>query len=774
MARGILATRRHPEDVWAWTWQVRGWLGLQKDGSQDPQRVPHLAFSRDQDAGTYAKGEQSRARPEAPRTSISQCLRNPPRDRRTAVSDYRTSVSAMAPKKPPCLPSLLLPLLTLLLPRADTRSFVVDRDNDRFLLDGVAFRYVSGSLHYFRVPRVLWADRLFKMRMSGLNAVQFYVPWNYHEPEPGVYNFHGSRDLIAFLNEAAIANLLVILRPGPYICAEWDMGGLPAWLLRKPKIHLRTSDPDFLAAVDSWFKVLLPKIHPWLYHNGGNIISIQVENEYGSYRACDFNYMRHLAGLFRAILGDEILLFTTDGPEGLKCGSLEGLYTTVDFGPGLLSKSEEWSWGGGPSAMMFIFHLCLLSAADNMTKIFTLLRKYEPHGPLVNSEYYTGWLDYWGQNHSTRSVHSVTKGLENMLKLGASVNMYMFHGGTNFGYWNGADEKGRFLPITTSYDYDAPISEAGDPTPKLFALRDVISKFQEIPLGPLPPPSPKMMLGPLTLHLDGDLLAFLNYLCPQGPIYSILPMTFEAVKQDHGFVLYRTYLSNTVSEPTRFWVPNNGVHDRAYVMVDGVFHGVLERNMKHKLFLTGQVGAKLDVLLESMGRLSFGSNTSDFKGLIEPPVLGQTILTRWLMFPLKVDKLVKWWFPLQLLKRSHPQTPSGPTFYSTMFAILGSSGDTFLYLPGWTKGQVWINGFNLGRYWTKRGPQQTLYVPRPLLYPRGALNKITLLELENAPPQPQVQFLDRPILNSTLHRTYVYSLSAEVQSDPEPMQLSGH
>ncbi|XP_070345795.1 beta-galactosidase-1-like protein isoform X4 [Equus asinus] len=494
----------------------------------------------------------------------------------------------MAPKKPPCLPSLLLPLLTLLLPRADTRSFVVDRDNDRFLLDGVAFRYVSGSLHYFRVPRVLWADRLFKMRMSGLNAVQFYVPWNYHEPEPGVYNFHGSRDLIAFLNEAAIANLLVILRPGPYICAEWDMGGLPAWLLRKPKIHLRTSDPDFLAAVDSWFKVLLPKIHPWLYHNGGNIISIQVENEYGSYRACDFNYMRHLAGLFRAILGDEILLFTTDGPEGLKCGSLEGLYTTVDFGP-----------------------------ADNMTKIFTLLRKYEPHGPLVNSEYYTGWLDYWGQNHSTRSVHSVTKGLENMLKLGASVNMYMFHGGTNFGYWNGADEKGRFLPITTSYDYDAPISEAGDPTPKLFALRDVISKFQEIPLGPLPPPSPKMMLGPLTLHLDGDLLAFLNYLCPQGPIYSILPMTFEAVKQDHGFVLYRTYLSNTVSEPTRFWVPNNGVHDRAYVMVDGVFHGVLERNMKHKLFLTGQVGAKLDVLLESMGRLSFGSNTSDFKAQVE-------------------------------------------------------------------------------------------------------------------------------------------------------------
>ncbi|XP_048200668.1 beta-galactosidase-1-like protein [Perognathus longimembris pacificus] len=652
----------------------------------------------------------------------------------------------MARKKRPCLsPSLLLPLLTLLLlSLVDSRSFVVDRQNNQFLLDGFPFRYVSGSIHYFRIPRVLWADRLFKMRLCGLNAIQFYVPWNYHEPEPGVYNFNGSRDLIAFLNEAAKANLLVILRPGPYICAEWEMGGLPSWLLRKPKIHLRTSDPDFLSAVDSWFKVLLPKIYPFLYHNGGNIISIQVENEYGSYRACDYNYMRHLAGLFRSLLGDKILLFTTDGPEGLKCGSLEGLYTTVDFGP-----------------------------ADNMTRIFTRLRKYEPHGPLVNSEYYTGWLDYWGQNHSTRSISSVTKGLENMLKLGASVNMYMFHGGTNFGYWNGADDKGRFLPITTSYDYDAPISEAGDPTSKFFAIRNVISKFQEVPLGPLPPPGPKMMLRPLTLHLDGNLLAFLDFLCPKGPINSLFPQTFEALKQDHGFVLYRTYLPHTISEPTPFWVPNNGVHDRAYVILDGVFQGVLERNIKRHLVLTAKEGVKLDILLENMGRLSFGSNHSDFKGLLEPPILGQTILTDWMMYPLKIDKLVKWWFPLNLLKRRQSEAPSGPTFYSTTFPILGSSGDTFLYLPGWTKGQVWINGFNLGRYWTKRGPQQTLYVPRLLLLPRGAINKITVLELENVPSKPQVQFLDSPILNSTSYRSYIYSFS-DPQSAYEPIKLSGH
>nr|KAF6450202.1 galactosidase beta 1 like [Molossus molossus] len=300
------------------------------------------------------------------------------------------------------------------------------------------------------------------------------------------------------------------------------------------------------------------------------------------------------------------------------------------------------------------------------------------------------------------------------------------------------------------------------------------AQFQEIPLGPLPPPSPKMMLGPLTLYLDGYMLDFLHLLCPQGPIHSILPMTFEAVRQDRGFMLYRTYLMYPVFEPTQFWVPNNGVHDRAYVMVDGVFQGVLERNMKHKLFLTGKMGATVDVLLENMGRLSFGSNYSDFKGLLEPPILGQTILTHWLMFPLEVDKLVKWWFPPQLLKNSRPQIPSGPIFYSTTFSILDSGGDTFLFLPGWTKGQVWINGFNLGRYWTKRGPQQTLYVPRPLLFPTGSLNKITLLELENVPPQPEIQFLDSPILNSTLHKTYIYSLSADTQSDSEPMELSGH
>uniref|UniRef100_A0A8C0BG59 Galactosidase beta 1 like n=1 Tax=Buteo japonicus TaxID=224669 RepID=A0A8C0BG59_9AVES len=336
---------------------------------------------------------------------------------------------------------LLAPLLhcPLLQASPPARSFQLDYEEDCFRKDGAPFRYVSGSIHYARVPRPAWRDRLLKMYMSGLSAVQVYVPWNYHEPLPGVYDFAGDRDVEAFLDLTAELGLLVILRPGPYICAEWEMvrlamGGL-GWVLQP--------------AVDSWLHVLLPKIKPRLYQHGGNIISVQVENEYGSYYACDYGYLRHLLGSFRALLGSEVLLFTTDGTraEELRCGTLQGLYATVDFGPG-----------------------------SNVTEAFGAQRQVEPKGPLVNSEYYTGWLDYWGEAHASTSSVRVARGLEDMLQLGASVNMYMFHGGTNFAYWSGADFKDQYKPVTTSYDYDAPLSEAGDPTEKLFAIRTVISK----------------------------------------------------------------------------------------------------------------------------------------------------------------------------------------------------------------------------------------------------------------------------------------------------------
>ncbi|XP_066855533.1 beta-galactosidase-1-like protein isoform X1 [Anser cygnoides] len=623
------------------------------------------------------------------------------------------------------LPGLALLLAAGLLhaqPTAPPRSFQLDYEQDCFRKDGAPFRYVSGSIHYARVPRPAWRDRLLKMYMSGLNAVQVYVPWNYHEPLPGVYDFSGDRDVEAFLDLTAELGLLVILRPGPYICAEWEMGGLPAWLLWKSDIVLRSSDPAFLAAVDSWLHVLLPKIKPRLYQHGGNIISVQVENEYGSYYACDYDYLRHLLGSFRALLGGEALLFTTDGAraEELRCGTLQGLYATVDFGPD-----------------------------SNVTEAFGAQRSIEPRGPLVNSEYYTGWLDYWGGAHASTSAAQVARGLADMLRLGANVNMYMFHGGTNFAYWSGADLKAQYKPVTTSYDYDAPLSEAGDPTEKLFAIRTVISKFQPLPVGPMPPATPKYAYGRVDLHKHADLLDVLHVLSPSGPIRSQFPLTFEAIKQAHGFVLYHTQLPRDVPAPAPLSAPPHGVRDRGYVMLQKEYQGTLERDGQTTLRVTGRAGDALDVLVENMGRLSFGANFSDFKGLLGNLSLDSSPLSTWLIYPLAIDAAVQQGWPHAALPQSSGRGRSGPAFYTGTFETPGIAWDTFVKFPGWSKGQLWINGFNLGRYWPRRGPQQTLFVPGSVLRV-GCPNNITVLELEGAPSTPFLLFLDQPLLNKTL------------------------
>ncbi|NXC35220.1 BGAL galactosidase, partial [Campylorhamphus procurvoides] len=639
------------------------------------------------------------------------------------------------------LPALALLLAVRLLQTQaspSARSFQLDYEHNCFLKDGVPFRYISGSIHYARVPRPAWRDRLLKMHMSGLSAVQVYVPWNYHEMLPGVYDFSGNRDVEAFLDLTAELGLLVILRPGPYICAEWEMGGLPAWLLWKPNIILRTSDPAYLAAVDSWLHVLLPKIKPRLYQHGGNIISVQVENEYGSYYACDYGYLWHLLGSFRALLGSEVLLFTTDSTrvEELRCGTLQGLYATIDFGPG-----------------------------SNVTEAFDAQRRVEPKGPLVNSEYYTGWLDYWGEAHASTSAAWVAQGLEDMLQLGASVNMqvvswqgaqpsgeYMFHGGTNFAYWSGADYKDQYKPVTTSYDYDAPLSEAGDPTEKLFAIRTVISKFQPLPIGPMPPATPKYAYGWVSLKKFANLLDVLDVLCPSGPIQSQFPLTFEAIKQAHGFVVYHTQLPQDIPDPVTLGAPPHSICDRGYVMLQKEYQGTLERDRQITLRVTGRAGDTLDVLLENMGRISFGANVSDFKGVLENISLDSDPLSNWLIYPLAIDTAVQQGWPHNAVPKSSSRGRAGPAFYTGTFETPGIAWDTFVKFPGWSKGQLWINGFNLGRYWTSRGPQQTLFVPGSVLH-AGRSNNITVLELEGAPLTPLLLFLDRPLFNRTLSHT---------------------
>ncbi|KAI2660523.1 Beta-galactosidase [Labeo rohita] len=534
---------------------------------------------------------------------------------------------------------------------ADSRSFSIDYKNNCFRKDGEPFQYISGSIHYSRIPREYWKDRLLKMYMTGLNAIQVYVPWNFHETVQGVYNFAGDRDLEYFLNLANQTGLLVILRPGPYICAEWEMGGLPAWLLQKPNIILRSADTEYLKAASDWLAMLLTKMKRWLYQNGGNIISVQVENEYGSYFACDYNYMRHLYTLFRLFLGEDVILFTTDGntDKEMICGTLEGLYATIDFG-----------------------------TDTNITAAFIRQRKVEPKGPLVNSEFYTGWLDHWGDKHASVDTVKVSKMLGEMLSMGASVNMYMFEGGTNFGYWNGADHDTRFRSVVTSYDYDAPLSEAGDPTDKLLAIRDVIKNFRDIPVGPMPPATPKFAYG------------------------------FVTLQKYYGFMLYRTTLPRNVPEPTPLISPLNGIHDRAYVSVNG--------------------------------------------GLLGNLILGNDVLTDWSIYPLDIDTAVANGWLQAAHSGSAMEAGDGPTIYSGTLKPPGLAWDTFVKLNGWTKGQVWVNGVNLGRYWPQRGPQQTLYVPGPFL--NATLpNNITVLELERAPSHRRILFMDRPQLNNTGQKT---------------------
>ncbi|XP_005383692.2 PREDICTED: beta-galactosidase [Chinchilla lanigera] len=631
---------------------------------------------------------------------------------------------------------------------ASQRTFEIDYSRDRFLKDGQPFRYISGSIHYSRVPRFYWADRLLKMKMAGLNAIQTYVPWNFHEPHPGHYEFSEDRDVEYFLQLAHKLGLLVILRPGPYICAEWDMGGLPAWLLEKQSIVLRSSDPDYLAAVDRWLGVLLPKMKPLLYQNGGPIITVQVENEYGSYFACDYNYLRFLQTRFRYHLGDDVLLFTTDGAkeEFLRCGTLQGLYATVDFGVG-----------------------------GNITEAFLVQRKAEPKGPLINSEFYTGWLDHWGEQHWTVKTEAVVSSLSDMLARGANVNMYMFMGGTNFAYWNGANTPYAAQP--TSYDYDAPLSEAGDLTEKYFAVRKVIQKFEKVPEGIIPPSTPKFAYGKVALRKLKTVEGALNILCSRGSTKSLYPLTFIQVKQYFGFVLYRTTLPEDYGNSTRLSsLPFNGVHDRAYVAIDGVPQGVLERSHVLSLNIQGKAGANLDLLVENMGRVNYGRFINDSKGLVSNMTLGSHILTNWTIFPLDTEEAV----------RSHlgswagcdaggcdaghqdkhcapgPSNYTLPAFYVGNFSIPSEipdlPQDTFIQFPGWTKGQVWINGFNLGRYWPARGPQMTLFVPKHILT-TSAPNNITVLELERAPcgscgPELcAVELVDQPVIGAPVTHT---------------------
>ncbi|KAH9413521.1 Beta-galactosidase-1-like protein [Dermatophagoides pteronyssinus] len=618
----------------------------------------------------------------------------------------------------------------------NSRTFIVDYPNDRFLKDGQPFRYVSGSIHYFRVPKQYWQDRLKKMRSGGLNAIQTYVEWSSHEPMPGQYDFDGQNNLIEFIRLAQTENLLVILRVGPYICAERDLGGLPFWLLREPNITLRTSDPRFLRPVNRWLEILLPKIRPLLYENGGPIIMLQVENEYGSY-GCDLNYTIHLRDKFREILGHQVVLFTTDGNgDGyLRCGHIPHVLTTIDFGSG-----------------------------TNVTKAKQTLYRHQEFGPFINSEYYSGWLDYWQSNFNFVNVNPFIETLQELLDNNASVNIYMYHGGSNFDFkasGNGGDEN--YQPTLTSYDYDAPINEAGDLNEKYFAIRDLIAQYlptDSIDERNIKAVSEKMSLPPINMTFVATIFDLLPFLA--NKTLSKYPLTFEQVNQAYGFLLYQTNLTFHPTNPAILSVP--GLRDRAHVFVDQRFAGILSRTQKYfNLSILAHNGSELSILVENQGRCSYGC-INEHRGIIgNVTVNHKHLLINWTIYNLPFDEHSFIDTVTQLLQsKTTLQFESNyyriPSIYIANFTLPKLPGyplDTFLQTNGWSKGVAFLNNHNLGRYWPVAGPQITVYAPGPYFNRAPNSNEIILFELDESPcwydsnNNCQIQFVKQHIVNGT-------------------------
>jgi beta-galactosidase len=582
--------------------------------------------------------------------------------------------------------SVAIPCTAASAQQAAPGSFVVHEG--QFLLNGKPFRVISGEMHYLRIPRAYWRDRFRMAKAMGLNTITTYVFWNAHEPRPGVYDFSGNRDVAEFVREAQQEGLYVILRPGPYACAEWEFGGFPAWLLKDHSIVVRSRDPKFLAPAARWIKRLGQELAPLQIGNGGPIVLVQVENEYGSF-GDDHAYMEQIHRMLVDSGFTQSVLYTADGPEEIAAGSLPDLPVGINFGG---------------------------SDAGEAQKSFETLKKVRPNGPFLNSEFWDGWFDHWGGKHAATNAANEAANLDWMLRKGYSVSVYMFHGGTSFGWMNGANsDDNNYEPDVTSYDYNAALDESGHPTSKYFSYRGVIAKATGV-TPPAVPSSPAVMKIP-EFKLE-ESVSLWDVLPP--PIHSEQVLSMEDLDQDYGYILYRRQIDG----PAEGDLVLDELHDYAQVLLDGKLVGTLDRRLaQNRLPLkVPPAGARLDILIENSGRINFGlALRSERKGITRQVTLDGKLLLGWDIYPLPMAETSK--LPFTRI------SCAGACCYRATFPV-SAAADTFLDTSAFGKGAVWLNGLALGRIWNI-GPQKALYVPGPWL--RAGENEVVVFDLNGQP-----------------------------------------
>lgn len=572
-----------------------------------------------------------------------------------------------------------------------------------FLLDGKPFQIISGEMHYPRVPREAWRQRMKMAKAMGLNTIGTYVFWNLHEPQKNRFDFSGNNDIAAFVKIAQEEGLWVILRPSPYVCAEWEFGGYPYWLENIKGLEVRSKEEKYLHEYKKYIMEVGKQLAPLQVNHGGNILMVQIENEYGAYGS-DKEYLDINRKMFIEA-GFDGLLYTCDPEPFLAKGNLPGLLPAIN-------------------------------GQDKPSKIKPLIKSVnDDKGPFFVAEWYPAWFDWWGTQHHTVPAEKYTPGLDSVLSAGMSINMYMFHGGTTRGFMNGANynDQNPYEPQISSYDYDAPLDEAGNPTEKFMKFREVIEK--NLPAGQhlpeVPKTKPSIKTSPIVFTSKTNIF---NLLPPA--VTSPTPLTFEDLNQAYGYVLYRT----TVNGGSKQLLKIKDLRDYGIVFINGKRVGILDRRLYQDSLLIdlpkGEV--RLDILVENLGRINYGPYLlKNKKGITEKVLLGKKEIKGWQMFSLPFDNVntVK-------AKAAVKAGQNIPVVKKGYF-VVNKAGDTYLDFSNWGKGVVWVNGHNLGRYW-QIGPQQTVYVPAEWL--KKGRNEIVVFELIKTDAN-LLKGVDKPILN---------------------------